>query len=280
MKAMSRAFSFTGSTTIVSGASSGLGAIFARTLAPRAETLILVARSGEALETLAQELRDTSPELNVFTVTADLASEEGRSRLWDRISQEKLAPNALINNAGLGDYGLFATSEASRISQQIDVNITALTLLTHRFLNSIQAGSAGRPAVVLNVSSIAGETPLPDLAVYAASKAYVTSLSEALAIELAGTKVRVLAVCPGPTPTNFGNTARRKGASDIDRTGQNFLEIPPERVVCEAIRAAEGGKYRHFPGKRVAAAALGFRCVPRILRHALLQRRFRKGNMP
>ena len=118
---------------------------------------------------------------------------------------------------------------------------------------------------------------MPDLAVYAATKAYVSSLSEALAIELRPANIRVLAICPGPTPTNFSKTARRAGGRDTDRTGQDWLRTSAEEVVSTSLAALEGGGVRHFPGWKVRLAALIFESMPRLVIRGILGLRHRRS---
>ena len=272
----SSGFSYTGSTVLITGASSGLGAEFARQLAPQAALILLAARSADAMEKLALELKGINYSLQVVVSPCDLATTDGRAIFWQAVSTLPRKPDLLINNAGLGDYGLFAAASESRIQQQIDLNITALTLLAREFLHHIQP-DASRPAAILNVSSLASALPVPDLAVYAATKSYVTSLTEALAVELRSYHVFVSAVCPGPTPTNLGNNARRPGEGDIDRGGQDMLKISPQRVVKEALDNLEKGGRLVFPGKRVALAAFVFRVMPRALLRLALNARFKRS---
>lgn len=266
-------------TAIITGASSGLGAEFARQLAPKADCLVLAARSGEKLRQVAEELVRSKPGLRVVTVPCDLATGDGRAHLWERVDALGTPPNLLINNAGHGDYGAFAVADSSRIASQIDVNITALTMLSHAFLNRVQA-SEERPAAILNVSSLAASTPMPDLAVYAATKAYVTSLSEAVAMEWADRHVSVMAVCPGPTPTNFSTVARRADGGDTDRSGQGLLRMTPEKVVSEALEGMEAGARRVHPGMGVKLAAFLFEKMPRGLLRVLLAARYRRSQRP
>ena len=273
---MANLFSITGCTAIITGASSGLGAEFARQLAGRASCLVIAARSGERLQALADELASLNGALRLVTVACDLASDVGREVLWEKVDVLDVRPTLLINNAGLGDYGAFMAADEARIRQQIEVNITALTLLTHEFVKHGHATSE-RPAAVLNVSSLAGSTPVPDLTVYAATKAYVTSFSEALAMELASRHVHVLAVCPGPTPTNFSTAARRGDGKDTDRSGQDFLKMPPEKVVSIALQSLESGRRRVFPGWRVALAAFLFEKMPRWMLRAVLAARYERS---
>jgi short-subunit dehydrogenase len=129
---------------------------------------------------------------------------------------------------------------------------------------------------VLNVSSLASTLPMPNLAVYAASKSYVTSFSEALAVELAPQNITVTCVCPGPTPTNFSKTAKRDDGTDTNREGQGLLRIPPQRVVAESLAALQRGRACVFPGAGVGIASRLFRLMPRGLMRVLLRRRHGK----
>lgn len=273
---MSVAFSFTDCVALITGASSGLGAEFARQLAPRASGFVLAARSEGALQELATRLKQENPALNVMVCPCDLSTEAGRATLWATIDQQNVRPTLLINNAGLGDYGAFMKAEEARICQQIEVNITALTLLTHAFVKRVRA-TAEKPAAVLNVSSLASALPVPDLTVYAATKSYVSSFTEGLAIELADKHIRVTAVCPGPTPTNFGKVAQRENDIDIDRGGQDVLLVPPSFVVSTALQSLENGKTQVFPSFRVTFAALLFRILPRPLLRSILAFRHRRA---
>ena len=269
-----QAFSARGCTAVITGASSGLGAEFARQLAPQAKCLILASRSAAPMEALTKELQSHAG-LQVLVCPCDLATDEGRTTLWQKIDTAGLKVNLLINNAGLGDYGPFAEAALGRVRQQIDLNITALTLLSHAFLSRVR-GAKIRPAGILNVSSLASAMPIPELSVYAATKSYVLSLSEGLRMELLAESIHVAALCPGPTPTNFGKTAQRNG-KDIDRTAQNFIVVAPERVVADGLRALERGKAAVFPGARVALVATVMRILPRPLMRFLIGFRRSQG---
>lgn len=263
---MANGFPLENCRAVITGASSGLGAEFARQLAPLAESIVLVARRAEALEEVKRGLE--GQKATISCCVADLATEEGRDLLVTFLDARGVAPNLLINNAGMGDYGSFLSSSADKTRSQIELNITALTMLTHALLPRL-----GKPGGILNVSSLASTLPMPDLAVYAASKAYVTSLSEALAIELFPRGITVTCVCPGPTPTNFGKNARRPDGTDTNRDGQALLRIAPAQVVRQALLALQKGRSCIFPGIGVSIAARLFRHLPRLLMRALLRRR-------
>lgn len=267
--AMPHGFPLEQCRAVITGASSGLGAEFARQLAPGAEVLVLVARRAEALEKVKMEVAGTRTK--VLCCVSDLATEAGRSDVLTFLAENGVKPNLLINNAGMGDYGCFADSPAEKTRGLIELNITALTMLTHALLPLMQ-----RPGGILNVSSLASTLPMPDLAVYAASKAYVTSFSEALAIELAPRGITVSCVCPGPTPTNFSQTAKRSDGSDTNRDGQALLRIPPAQVVREALGALQAGRACVFPGMGVAIAGRVFRLMPRGIMRWVLRRRSAK----
>lgn len=265
-----------GGTAIITGASSGLGVEFARQLFRHVSVLVLAARRFDAMQQLAEELSTINPGVRIIPCACDLSTDAGRVALWEKVDGLGLQPTLLINNAGLGDYGAFADADEPRIRQQIEVNVTGLTLLTRDFAYRAKA-TADKPAAVLNVSSLASTVPVPDLAVYAATKSYVSSLSEALSIEFAPKHIRVLYVCPGPTPTNFGKNARRADDKDIDRSGQNLLVVEPHRVVTAALSGLAENKIRVFPGLRVRLAALAFELMPQVLVRFILTRRYRRA---
>lgn len=269
-------FSLQDCTAIITGASSGLGAEFARQLASKARCLLLVARRAEALEVVKAELQRLNPRLEVRLVSADLGLVEGRTRMIEAIWESGLRPNLLINNAGLGDYGTLARATAERLTQQIEVNVSAMVLLTHALLPLLKEQS---PSGIINISSLASTLPMPDLAVYAASKAFVTSFSEALTVELAADRIQVTCVCPGPTPTNFSQTARREDGTDTDRSGQGLLRISPRQVVAEALQALVSGRACVFPGRGVSLVGPLFRMMPRGLMRWMLRRRFAKAKL-
>jgi len=180
---------------LVTGASSGLGEEYARQLAPVCDELVLVARRVDRLQELGKELKSQYPYLQVSDYGADLVNREDRSRFIEWLKAEGKEPDLLINNAGMGDYGDLASAEWEKIEAMMELNMTALTHLLHALLPSLKASEK---AGVINVSSLASIMPIPDFAVYAATKAYVTSFSEAMRMELLEDKVPVLAVCPGP----------------------------------------------------------------------------------
>lgn len=246
---------------MITGASSGLGAEFACQLAPYARGLVLVARRRERLDELAAELRAIHPGLDVRTYGADLADELQRAGLARWLEAGGVTVDFLINNAGVGDHGDFAAGEWGRVKQMLEVNISALTHLTHLLLPSmIRSGRAA----VLNVSSVASFFPLPHMAVYSASKAYVTSFSEALAIELRPLGITVTALCPGPVPTEFFDVATRRGdgaAADHFKTFPAFT-VSPQQAVETGLRAVANSRARVVPGPLLALSVFVALMIP------------------
>ena len=247
-------------TALVTGASAGLGAEFSRQLAPVASRLILVGRRADRLTALAAELQASRSDLRIDTIAADLSQSSERERLAVQIIREEIPLNLLVNNAGLGDLGTFDDADWSRLTPVLDVNIVALTHLTHLLLPMLRSQ---RPSGILNVSSVAGFYPLPEMAVYAATKAYVTSFSEALRMELAPAGITVTALCPGPVPTEFFEVASRNGEMirAMDRS-HPALATSPERVVGDALRGLMADKPGVIPNSLLALLVRGSRLLP------------------
>ncbi len=251
-------------TALITGASAGIGREFAQQLANRATGLVLVARRGERLEELRAELTKRAPNLKVHIRVVDLADKSQIDALINWLAQNKIDIDLLVNNAGLGDYGPFATSDPDRTDRIIQVNITALTLLTRGLLPPMITAKRG---AILNVSSSAGFLPIPGMTVYAASKAYVTSFSEALRAELRGTGVSVTALCPGPVHTEFGEAAKRPGR-EPERSGESVY-VSTEQVVADALAAVEADRPLIIPGFFMKLAMFLVRITPMsILRRA------------
>ncbi len=244
------------SCALITGASAGLGEEFALQLAPRVGKLVLVARREARLNQLADRIRDRHPTVAVAVFPLDLTRSEDRKRLLENLEEAGFVPDLLVNNAGLGDYGEFAGSVWEKQESMLRVNIEALTHLTH----ALVPGMILRGGAVVNVSSLAGLLPIPDFAVYAATKAYVTSFSEALRIELREHGIPVLAVCPGPVRTEFGAVASRENGGQIPTS--EWFYVPKQQVVAESLRALERDKARVYPGLQVALAALAIAALP------------------
>lgn len=247
-----------GCSALITGASAGIGREFARQLAPRASALTLVARRLDRLEQIRDELTAQNPGLNVKVHAADLSKQDDVSGLGDWLERERISIDFLINNAGLGDRGAFATSEPTRVSDMLSVNIVALTLLTRRLLPQMIAAKRG---AILNVSSCASFMPMPGFAVYAATKAYVTSFSEALRTELRGTGVTVTALCPGPVHTEFDRIAQRPEEAK-QRPAPEFTYVATEEVGRAGLEAVEAARPIVIPGAVMKLAMFIVRLTP------------------
>jgi short-subunit dehydrogenase len=231
---------FTERTVLITGASAGIGYEFARQLAPVVSTMVLVARRNDRLEALKSELKVINPELELFSRPLDLRDKDELERFCDWLDQSDLAIDLLINNAGLGDHGLFVESEWERVNSMLQVNVYALTYLTFRVLPAMRKARCG---AILNVSSIASLLPLPNSVVYAATKAYVTSFSEAVRAELRSSNISVTALCPGPVSTEFLSHATR-GADLQSHTAPDCFVVPVQEVVRQALEAVTKGRAR------------------------------------
>lgn len=256
-------------SALVTGASSGLGMEFARQLARQASVLVLVARRADRLESLKLEIG--RPGLEIHTRQCDLSEPAQVEELIQWLAGTGIKLNLLINNAGLGDHGRFETGEWERVQAMLDVNVTALTRLTHALLPTLkaQAGSA-----ILNVSSVASFFPIPKLAVYAATKAYVSSFSEGIRAELRGSGVRVTTLCPGPVRTEFGQIADRPDEPESVRPPE-ALRVTPRQAVAEALEGVARDRARVVPGWKVALLMGVVACLPLFLLRPGLNRRGR-----
>jgi len=197
------AISYTGTTVLVTGASSGLGEEFARQLAARGANLVLVARRIDRLERLAAELR-ADHGVAVTPIESDLSAPNAASDLGSELDTRGIRVDSLVNNAGFATRNRFENEDPERIDQQIALNVGALVSLTRQFYPQLLAHNAG---VLINVASTAGYQPVPFMAVYGATKAFVLSFTEALWSESKDTGVNVLALAPGATRTEFFDVA-------------------------------------------------------------------------
>jgi short-subunit dehydrogenase len=212
---------------LVTGASSGIGESFARRLAGEGRSLVLVARSADRLSALAGELARARG-VRALALPADLADPTAPARIFAETEGRGLPVDLLVNNAGFGTCGEFARLPAATELELLRVNVLALVDLTHRFLVPMLARRAG---AIVNVASTAGFQPVPYHATYAASKAFVLNFSQAIAEEVRGQGVTVLALCPGTTRTPFFDRA------GIDLARSDWRMEEPEAVVETALRA-------------------------------------------
>jgi uncharacterized protein len=244
-------------SALITGASAGIGLEFGRQLASRAHLLVLVARREQRLNELRNGLMQQHPTLRVHIHKTDLADRAQLKELVEWLERQKINVDLLINNAGLGDSGPFATSDPKRNEQMMLVNMVALTSLTRYMVPQMLARKRGG---VLNVSSSAGFLPIPDFAVYAATKAYVTSFSEALRAELRGTGVSVCALCPGPVHTEFQQVAKRlDGEPD---SGPEFVYVSVDQAVRDALAALEADRPLVIPGLAMKLGMFLVRMTP------------------
>lgn len=224
--------------TLITGASSGIGEAFARRLAAEKHNLLLVARSEKALHELCDELM-LKHQITAHYVVLDLTDADADQRLFDETEKHGFEVDWLINNAGFGSGGDFAKLDRNHELGMIDLNIRSLVALTHRYLGKMRERKSG---TIINVSSAAGFQPIPFMATYAATKAFVSSFSEAIAEENRSLGIKILALCPGSTKTNFF------AASNIDRPIQVKGQQTSEEVVETALKAVKGGRAKVVSG--------------------------------
>ncbi len=249
------------STALITGASAGIGQHLAGEFARHGHDLVLVARRRDALESLAAELRNAHG-VTVTVMAADLAPDGAADALADALTERPI--DILVNNAGVLTSGMFRRMHADAIDNMLRVNLAALTTLCSRFVQPMVEQGRGR---ILNIASIAAFQPVPTLAVYAATKAYVLSLSEALSVELADTGVTVTAVCPG-----FTDTGMLRGTADGGGEKSRIPEatvLSPEQVARDAYKACLSGDAVKVPGLGYALTMATSRLLPRwVLREA------------
>ncbi len=190
-------------TVLITGASGGIGKEFAILFAEKKYNLVLVARSKDKLNAIAEEL-ETKFNVKTNVILSDLSKPESPQKLYDEVMSKNIIIDVLINNAGFGEFGKFVEKDLKRYLRMINLNITALTELTGLFIQDMIKRKEGR---ILNVASTASFQPMPNFAVYAATKSYVLTFTEALHYELKGTGISVSALCPGPTTTGFEEAA-------------------------------------------------------------------------
>jgi short-subunit dehydrogenase len=234
---------FHGTTALVTGASSGLGAEFARQLGRRGANLVLVARRVDRLEELAVELRAESG-IEVTVIAADLAHPRPGNALFTDLAKSGIVVDTLVANAGFGTFGPFDQEDPDRVADEIALNVSGLVDVIHSFYPGMK--ERGRGALV-TVASTAAYQPVPNMAVYGATKAFVLSFTEALWYEARHSGLRVLAVSPGATATEF---------FDVAGNGEQFgvRRVPASDVVSQSIRILDR---RRGPGSFVSGAGNG-----------------------
>jgi uncharacterized protein len=259
-----------GGTALVTGASSGIGAAIAHELAARGHALTLVARREERLRSLATDVRQEHG-IEAEVIACDLADPGERERLHGETAARGRWVEVLVNNAGFGSRGEFVSTDTARMLEMIQVNVEAVVDLSGRFLPGMVQRGRG---AVLNIASTAAFQPLPGAAVYAASKAFVLSFSEATRTELRGTGVSVTAVCPGPIRTEFTDVA---GIGDVEDTTPELIWMSAEDLARNAVDGAARDKRVVVPGALNRAGSIAGQHSPRALALPLIQRIWRSG---
>lgn len=257
---------------VITGASSGFGAAFAHRLAGECAHLVLVARRGEVMDALAEELCAAHGGLKVTVRPCDLADAAARESLIRDLTRLPEGKLLLVNNAGLGDYGEYVASAPERNHRMLQVNVVAVAELTRALLPRMLEQGGG----IINIASLAADLFIPDFAVYAASKAFVASFSEAIRLEVRSAGVPVVAVCPGPVHTGFGDVARRHGCTNGYSPFKKWFYTPIPTVVNGAVDALESGKARYYPSLRIRMAGLLVRNLPLWVLRLVMGRRPRK----
>jgi short-subunit dehydrogenase len=262
---------FAGYTVLITGASAGIGCEFARQLAPVARKMILVARRTDRLEALESELKVINPGLELFSRSLDLCHPAELERFCDWLDESSLTIDLLINNAGVGDHGPFVESEWERVNSMLQVNVYALTYLTFRVLPAMRKVGDG---AILNVSSVAGLLPVPNSAVYAATKAYVTSFSEAIRAELRLSNISVTALCPGPVETEFLARATR-GSDRQKHNAPDWFVVSVREVVRQALLAVRKDRANVIPGVLVNLVMTMIAFLPMFMKRLVYNARAR-----
>jgi len=249
---------------LITGASSGTGLELAKIFARNGYNLVLVARSYDKLKTFSNELEKNN-NIQVKYCAKDLAVSSTPDEIYESIKSEMLEIDVLVNNAGFGWLGEFARMELADALEMIQVNVTALTHLTRLFLPEMIKRKRGK---ILNVASTAAFQPGPLMAAYYASKAYVLSFSQALSEEVRGTGVTITALCPGPTPTNFGN---RAGFGDKKILGGK-LSMDAQTVALDGYKGLIKGKPIVISGRLNWFGTQIIRFLPRSIPGKLVKR--------
>ncbi|HET9953148.1 MAG TPA: SDR family oxidoreductase [Polyangiaceae bacterium] len=244
---------YPGAWALITGASSGLGAEFARQLAHRGSNLVISARNQQRLQQFGDDLRRVNG-VEVRAVAADLSTSDGITGLLNAVDDLKVPIRHLINNAGFGSVGAFADGDAEQERRMLHVNVEAVVALSRHFLPRLLAVAEGG---IIQVASTVAHQPTPFMATYGASKAFVLNFALALSEEVRGSGVRVLTLCPGPVPTGF------QAAAGFETTGlMRLTKLEASEVVERALAAYEDGKRIVTPGVLNAAQTRAVKVLP------------------
>jgi short-subunit dehydrogenase len=223
------AVDYRGQTTLITGASSGIGVEFARSFAWRGSDVVLVARRLDRLEKLSAELAATYG-VRATAIPLDLSRPAAGRTLAQEVDRRGLAVTSLVNNAGFGTFGPFHAEDPERLREEIGVDVASVVDVSRAFIERLRAAGTG---VLINVASLAAYGPIPNMAVYAATKAFVLSFTEALWQESLGTGLRVITLSPGATRTEFFEVV------GTDTADGGTTRQPPEEVVATVLRALD-----------------------------------------
>jgi len=249
-----------GSTVLLTGASSGIGRQMALQLATRIKAIAIVARRRDKLDELAAQLKQLNPALVVHVMPCDLSHLDETARLADDVERTVGDVDVLINNAGVGDFAMYDLADWKRTHELIELNVSSLAFLTHRFVRPMVARGRGG---VLNVASVYGFSVTPGFAAYLASKHFVVGFTEALRLDLHGSGVVVSLVCPGPTKTEF---ASRVGYGEKGDLVPELFQQSDRACARQALRGFERGRAFILPSWVAKALYVAIGLSPRFLR--------------
>jgi short-subunit dehydrogenase len=251
-------------TALITGATAGLGAEFARQLAKSGHDLVIVARDSARLDATQKSITDEFG-VTVEVLPADLTTDDGCTAVAERIADAQRPVDVLVNNAGFGMYQVFGTGAVEAEERQLDLNVRAVLRLAHAAVRAMTGRGNGR---IINVSSVAGFVPRGSNATYSAGKAWVTMFSEALSVQLRGSGVTVTAICPGFTRTEFHERAH----ADMSHVPERMW-LDAADVVREGLADAFDGKPVSVPSRQYRSLVMAVRLIPRPLLRRIMARR-------
>lgn len=242
-------------TALVTGATSGFGREFVRLFAQDNYNVILVARHANDLQSVAAEVQKNHPNCQVTSIAKDLAEPGSAQALYEEVKSKNLTVDVLINNAGFGEHGMFVDTDLDKEMKVIHLNVTSLVYLTKVFLREMVQRNDGK---ILQLASIASFMPIPKMAVYAATKAFVLSFTEALQYELKDTHITMTALCPGASDTEFFERANMEDTHMVQDTGLS----DPVKVAQDGYKALMKGEKRIVSGAKNKLQAYMSNFVP------------------